>query len=156
MQVVGVSSKRTASTRPLGVTLIALYELFIVGMIVYGVWIVFCIHFARSPGASGHDPLDEYNAVIFLFVPLSLISHLIAGVGLWFLRPAGRVVRMAISSVNVLAYMGGNMFIVVEYLPQHWPDRQTVFRVLALDTLIFCYLAFYPEIKKKFGRRAPV
>ena len=43
--------QRTANPRPLGVTLIALYELFLVGLIVYRVWTALASYFARSSPA---------------------------------------------------------------------------------------------------------
>jgi hypothetical protein len=154
VQAASVHLQQRVRRRPFGVTLIALYEFLLIGLIIYGVWAAFAAHFARSSGTAGRDPLDEYFSEIFIFVPLSLICHLVAGAGLWFQSPTGRIMRMGISYFNVICYLWGKVFFVFESLPNQHPSLLTAFWVLSLDILIFCYLEFYPGIKEQFGRRA--
>ena len=153
MQPVSVRLQRSRPPRPFGVTLIVLYEFFLVGLIIYGVWNAFSAHFAHNPGASGRDPLVEYFAEIFYFVPFALVFHLYAGVGLFLMNPAGRNVRLAISSLDVLLYQQWRNFFIVECLRQQRHDVRTAWWVLGLEILTFCYLKFYPGVKEKFGRR---
>lgn len=155
MQVVSARVRRKARLRPFGVTLIALYEFLLIGLMIYGLWIVFAAHFALRRGASGSDPLVEYFTEIFVFAPFSLISHVVAGVGLWFVNSSGRFARMAISSANVYAYTRGRIFFVWECLPQHHYGSATADRVLSLDILIFLYLWLYPAVRENFARETP-
>jgi hypothetical protein len=143
---------QSSRKRPFGVTVIALYEFFLIGLIVCGVSAMFAAHFARGPAASGEDPLAEYFGELSVFVPTALVFHTVAGVGLWLLHPGGRVFRLSITSLNVIAYMQWRDFFIIEYLPPRFPGVSWVYFILTLDVLIFGYLWFYPGVKESFRR----
>lgn len=149
--------------RPVVVTLIALLQFFRSGfilLVVLSTWLIPDAHlysrldvkvltyiFARQNPSS---PI-----LIMTIMPLIAVYLSAIGLGLLFLKKWARNALIATSGMTVLLWVRRFMF--------DWAlgnatlattlQQQTIFIVIAIDGLVFCCLAMYPDVAAAFGRR---
>lgn len=90
------------------------------------------------------------------------IYSAIVGWGLWVLKPWARNILMVTSGLTTLRwirYLSINAIIGDTELGRHVRtlkpgfEQQSVYLLVLLDALVFCCLAFYPDVAEAFGKK---
>lgn len=167
MQDIGLESEPKAgppersiparTSRPVPVTLVALFQLFKAGFLSVIFLRAWQAHLSwTASGQSGDDPLAQQITAdpSVLLLPLMVIVYVVFGVGLWKLQ---NWARKNLVLMILLCWLNGglsfNGFLFGKSIWMNEWNRQTLVAVFVLDLLVFCCLVYYPDIKKAFAER---
>jgi hypothetical protein len=154
-----VQQKKT----PLAVVLIAVLQFARAGVILFVVlctWLFPDANLTSRPeikvlvyvAAAQNLPAAILVPVVMPAVALSLLA---VGLGLWFLKSWARKILMLTSGITAVLWIRRFFFDAAFGNSTFQTDlgRQTVYFVVLLDSLVFCCLAFLPDITEAFGKR---
>ena len=151
----GQENKKEIS-RPLPVTLIALYEFVKAAYILYAFSAIWKLH--RAPISYGQSDPVQQSPFVFL-LPIFAAALLIAGIGLWLLKGWARQMFL----------FGGTLALPwLPALPMRWKmtygpivdyqslepflPRAVMLTVLLVDALVYAVLIYYPDVATAFGQ----
>ncbi len=150
-------SVRPRMSRPVPVTLVALFQFFKAGFLSLIFWRAWQAHLSwMASGRSGGDPLAQKITAdpSVLLLPLIVIVYVVFGLGLWKLQ---NWARKNLVLMILLCWLNGglsfNGFLFGKSIWMNEWNRQTLAAVFVLDLLVFCCLVFYPAVKKAFAER---
>ncbi|MGC2618592.1 MAG: hypothetical protein WA414_06080 [Acidobacteriaceae bacterium] len=153
------SAVTTETGRPLGVTLIALYEFVRAGVLLIG---LAALAMFRGTQASAATTMASAAASLAMFFLVLWIAYAIAiGVCLWNRVNWGRRVLIATSCWSVyrivrfqLLYSAAASVATESQMTRLSSAREVVYMMLAVNILIGLYLAFAPGVAEAFGQTA--
>lgn len=146
------SAVTTETGRPLGVTLIALYEFVRAGVLLIG---LAALAMFRGTQASAAASLAMFFLVLWIAYAIAI------GVCLWMRVNWGRRVLIATSCWSVyrivrfqLLYTAASSVATEGQMARLSSAREVVYMMLAVNILIGLYLAFAPGVAEAFGQTA--
>jgi hypothetical protein len=149
--------------RPLAITLIALFQFARAGFILFvavSTWLAPDAHLSSrleirvlTYVAARHNLPSP--ALIPVVLPIIAALPFALGCGLWFLKKWARNTLMITSGTTALLW--------IRYFAFDWAlgdsilktelQRQIVYSVISLDAMVFCCLAFLPDVSEAFGQK---
>jgi hypothetical protein len=144
-------------TRPLPVTLTALYEFAKAVFILFAFQAVWSLHKANVAAGSGDsDPISHDPLVLML--PIFALLLVVAGFGLWAVQPWARHLFLFGGALSLpwlpaiplkVQMMWGPIFdyhILEPYMP-----RTVMTAMFLIDLLVYATLVAYPDVAQSFG-----
>lgn len=136
--------------RPTGVTVLAILSFLGAGLLVIGALVMFAggamlATMLRSSMPSGI--LAGVTSVIAVFCLLFAALYVVTGIGLWTLKPWGRILTIILVSLSLLFSVLGLLTSMM-----HFMIGIVIWRIIVcgIDALILWYM-FTPEVKRAFG-----
>jgi len=145
------SRARWRRHRPLGVVLIALYGFACAILLGYGLWQGW--QFNQFHPDFGQERLLSHADDILIVMPITIVIHVLLSIGLLMCRQTARLGRIALSAANLAVFHQYQSFFFQEVPLQIDLAGQTIKAILLVDIVIFCYLAFLPEVSHSFQGR---
>jgi hypothetical protein len=156
-EITSGNTQRPLRKAPYPVVLIALFQFFKSGFLLY-LFLQFCHGYsARAVAGRPYDSAFLDSIFMILFPALSVV-YVVIGWGLLKLRPWARGFLIgAIICTWVGGRYGSHLSLDVLFFSNGMNLGQqrlsTIFCVFLLDLFVFCTLVFYPDIAKTFDQR---
>lgn len=144
-------------TRPLPVTLIALYEFVKAAYVLFVFRSVVSLH--KASIAAGQADAEPFSLDPFVLVlPIFVILLVVAGFGLWARQPWARHLFLVGGTLSLpwlpiyplrVQMMWGPIFDY--HLLQPYMPRAVMSAMLVIDLLVYASLVLYPDVAQSFG-----
>jgi hypothetical protein len=144
-------------SRPLPITLIALYEFVKAAYVLFVFQTVWSLHKANlAAGQTDADPFSHNPLVLAL--PIFVLLLVVAGFGLWTMQPWARHLFLVGGALSLpwlpifplrVQMMWGPIFdyhLLEPYMP-----RAVMSTMIVIDLLVYAALVCYPDVAQSFG-----